>query len=111
MISIYVFFMGSNCGYVFFYGFGYDWEITYVFVYGFGYDFLMALDTFFNGFEYVFTIFLWVWNGFGQNRTKIVILAKKRFWGPWWHLRFCYVFLCFFFTILVRFPTKIVKKL
>ena len=74
MISIYVFFMGSNCGYDFFMVLGTIGK-SHVFVYGFGYDFLMALDTFFNGFGYFFTIFLWVWNGFGQNRTKIVILA------------------------------------
>ena len=49
-ISIYDFFMGSNCGHDF-YGFGYDGEITCVFVYGFGYDIFMALDTvFFYGF-------------------------------------------------------------
>ena len=103
-----MFFLWVQIVVMIFFGFGYDWEITYVFVYGFGYDFLMALDTFFNGFGYVFTIFLWVWNGFGQNRTKIVILAKKRFW---WHLRFCYVFLCFFLRFWYASPTKIVKKL
>ena len=40
------FFMGSNCGYVFFYGLGTTGKITYVFVYGFGYDLFMALDMF-----------------------------------------------------------------
>jgi hypothetical protein len=111
----------------------------------------MALDTFFNGFGYFFTIFLWVWNGFGQNRTKIVILAKKTILGAlvaftillrffmfffydfgtlpyekrkkivnfssFWQkndsrdlggIYVCFTF--FIFTILVRFPTKIVKK-
>ena len=71
--------MGSNCGYDFFMVLGTIGKSLMFLFMVLDMIFLMALDTFFYGFGYFFTIFLWVWNGFGQNRTKIVILAKKRF--------------------------------
>ena len=66
--------MVSNCGYVLFNGFGYDWKTHLCF-------FCWFWICFFDGFGYVFFFYDFVYgfgNGFGQNRTKIV---KQSFLG------------------------------